>query len=180
MLMAIKKVSPNFRFSYIVFPAAILLLSLVLTAVFYPRLTVELGYHFQSNGSPDRWLNRNLIVLIMLIPQLILTLVAAGTTWGVSKLSSRSLPLQQTGVKTKIIILMGNMTALPQLVLSFAMLDIFGYNAYRIHIMPLWIFAVIVMVTGGIVLGVSFLRAAEDARKATKSLSPCDKLFHNL
>lgn len=166
--MAINKVSPNFRFSYIVFPAAILLLSLVLTAIFYPRLTADLGYHFQGDGSPDRWLNRNLIILVMLVPQLLLTLVAAGTTWGVTKLSSQSQPLQQTGVKTRIIMLMGNMTALPQLVLSFAMLDIFVYNVYRIHIMPLWIFAVIVMVAGGIVLGVFFFQAAKEARKATK------------
>ena len=166
--MAINKVSPNFRFSYIVLPSAILLLSLVITGIFYPRLTADLGYHFQGDGSPDRWMNRNLIVLIMLVPQFILTLTAAGTTWGVTKLSSRSQPLQQTGVKTRIITLMGNMTALPQLVLSFAMLDIFVYNAYQIHIIPLWIFAVIVMAAGGIVLGVSFLRAAKEVRRATK------------
>ena len=166
--MAINKAPPNFRLSYIAFPAGVLFISLVITAVFYPRLTVELGYHFQGDGSPDRWMNRNLIILIMLVPQLILTLTAAGTTWGVTKLSSKSPPLPQTGVKTRIIALMGNMTALPQLVLGFAMLDIYIYDAYRIHIMPLWIFAVIVMAAGGIVLGVSFLRAAKEARQATK------------
>ena len=51
---------------------------------------------------------------------------------------------------------MGNMVALPQIILSFAMLDIFSYNAYQTRIMPLWIFALIVMVLGGIVLGVFF------------------------
>lgn len=165
--MAIKKVSPAFRLSYIVFPASILLISLVLTAIFYPRLTVEIGYHFQGDGSPDRWLNRNRIILAMLIPQLILTLVAAATAWGITKLSAR-IPQQAIVKQERIFRLMGNMMALPQIVLSFAMLDIFVYNAYRIHIMPLWVFAVTVMAAGAVVLGIFFLRAARAARRATQ------------
>jgi hypothetical protein len=54
---------------------------------------------------------------------------------------------------------MGNMVALPQIVLGFAMVDIFVYNAYQIHLPPLWIFAVIFMVGGGIAIGVVFVRA---------------------
>ena len=168
LLMAINKVSPNFRFSYIAFPASILLLSLILTAVFYPRLTVDLGYHFQGDGSADRWLDRNRIVLMMLLPQLILTLVAVGTSWGVTKLSIR-VPQQVIIKQEGIFRLMGNMMALPQLVLSFAMLDIYIYDTYQIHIMPLWIFAVIVMAAGAIVLGTFFLRAARAARIAKQA-----------
>ena len=52
---------------------------------------------------------------------------------------------------------MGNMVALPQIILGFAMLDIFLYNAYQIDILPLWIFALIVLVLGGIILGVFFI-----------------------
>lgn len=167
LLMATKKISPTFHWGYIVLPLAVLLLSLVLTAIFYPRLSVDLGYHFQGDGSPDRWLNRNQIILAMLLPQLILTLVATTTTWGVTKLSAR-IPQQAVIKQERIFWLMGNMMALPQLVLSFAMLDIFIYNVYRIHIMPLWIFAVVVMAAGAIVLGIFFLRAARGARRATQ------------
>lgn len=160
--------TPAFRLGYIVFPVAILFLSLVLAAIFYPRLTAELGYHFQGDGSPDRWLNRNRIILAMLIPQLILTLVAVATTWGITRLSARLQLPQQTAInRERIFWLMGNMMALPQIVLSFALLDIFVYNAYGIHIMPLWIFAVIVMAAGGIVLGIFFRRAAWEARRTT-------------
>lgn len=63
---------------------------------------------------------------------------------------------------------MGNMMALPQIVLGFVMLDIFIYNSYRIHIMPLWIFAVIVMGAGVIVLGIFFLRAIRDVWRPTR------------
>ncbi len=162
-----RQLPPAFRLGYIVLPAGILLLSLVLSAIFYPRLTAELGYHFQGDGSADRWLNRDRIILVMLLPQLILTLVAAATTWGITKLSTR-IPQQAIIKQEGIFRLMGNMMALPQLVLGFAMLDIFIYDVYKIHIMPLWIFAVIVMAAGAIVLGVFFLRAARAARRATQ------------
>jgi len=63
----------------------------------------------------------------------------------------------ESTIARKILSLMGNMVALPQIILGFAMLDIFLYNAYQIDIMPLWIFAVIVLVLGGIILGVFFI-----------------------
>jgi len=58
---------------------------------------------------------------------------------------------------------MGNMVALPQLVLTFAMLAIFSYNSYGIYLMPLWIFALIVMGLGGIILGAVFFLALQQA-----------------
>jgi hypothetical protein len=59
--------------------------------------------------------------------------------------------------------LMGNMVALPQLVLAFAMLSIFSYNSYGLYLMPLWLFAVIVMGLGGLVLGALFFLAIQQA-----------------
>jgi hypothetical protein len=35
--------------------------------------------------------------------------------------------------------------ALPQLILLFAMLDIFVYNAYQTHILPMWLFLLVVL-----------------------------------
>jgi hypothetical protein len=54
---------------------------------------------------------------------------------------------------------MGNMIGLPQLIICFAMLDIFSYNAYGIHIMPVWIFALLVIGLGLIPLGMFFIQA---------------------
>jgi hypothetical protein len=67
-----------------------------------------------------------------------------------------------------MLLLMGNMVALPQLVLVFAMLAIFSYNSYGIYLMPLWIFALIVMGLGGVVLGIVFFLAVQQslARKS--------------
>ena len=63
---------------------------------------------------------------------------------------------------------MGNMVALPQIILCFAMLDIFSYNSYQMHIMPLWVFALIIMGLGGIILGIFFIRAIRRGWGATQ------------
>ncbi len=158
-----------FHWSYIILPVVILLLSIILTACFYHRLPAEPAYHFQSDGSPDRWLSRGTIILWILLPQLFLTLLAGAITWGITKLSALFRQPESTGIKPeRILLLMGNMIALPQLILCFAMLDIFSYNSYQIHIMPLWVFALIIMGLGGIILGIFFIRAIQQAWRATR------------
>jgi len=157
-----------FRWSYIILPLAILSLSIILTAYFYHQLSTEVAYHFKLDGSPDRWLSREMITIWLLAPQLLLTLVAGAITWGITKLGILSRQPENTLIKPeRILSLMGNMIALPQIVLCFAMLDIFSYNAYQIHIMPLWVFALIIMGLGGITLGIFLILAIRRAWRAT-------------
>ena len=151
---AVSKKGITFRWIYIILPVAILLLSIIFTAYFYRLLPGEVAYHF-SDGLPDGWMDRGAIVAWTLTPQIFLVLLAATIVFGVIKLGAL---FQRAGgspaVPGKILLLMGNMVALPQIIISFAMLDIFSYNAYQTHIMPLWLFSLIVMVAGGIVLGI--------------------------
>ncbi len=157
-----------FRWSYIILPLAILSLSIILTAYFYHQLSTEVAYHFKLDGSPDRWLSREIVTLWLLVPQLLFTLVAGAITWGITKLGILSKQPGSAWVKPEgILSLMGNMIALPQIILCFAMLDIFSYNAYQIHIMPLWIFALIIMGLWGIILGIFFILAIRRAWGAT-------------
>ena len=144
----------SFHWKYAILPVAILSLSIILTAFFYHLLPVEVAYHFED-GSPDKWMGRGATIAWMLIPQFFFALLAVVIVWGTTKLSARFPQAENVAVK-RVLSLMGNMVALPQVILGFAMLDIFSYNAYQTHIMPLWIFALIVMVLGGIVLGVFF------------------------
>ncbi len=135
-----------FHWGYILLPVLILIVSIILTAVFYHRLPVEVAYHFGADGSPDRWLSRGTIILWMLLPQLFLTLMAVAITWGITKLAARFRQPEGTWIKAeRVLLLIGNMIALPQVILCFAMLDIFSYNSYQIHILPLWVFALIIM-----------------------------------
>ena len=127
-------------------PLAILLLSILLSAYFYHLLPAEVAYHFELDGTPDRWLRRGTAVVWVLIPQLFLTLLAGATVLIITKLGS--FPRQTCGAWIKpegMLPLMGNMIALPQLIIFFAMLYIFSYNSYQIHIIPMWIFLLIIL-----------------------------------
>ncbi|MBM4447756.1 MAG: DUF1648 domain-containing protein [Chloroflexi bacterium] len=150
-----------FRWRYIALPLVLLILSIGLIIYFYPRLPQDLAYHFKD-GLPDRWLNRGAVIAWLLAPQSLLTGLGAAVVLGVMKLENR---VQLTADKRAetMLLLMGNMVALPQLVLTFAMLTIFSYNAYGVYLMPLWILAVIVMGLGGIILGVLFFLALRQA-----------------
>ncbi len=158
-----------FHWGYIILPVVILLLTIILTAYFYSRLPVEITYHFKSDGSPDKWLSRGAIILWMLLPQFFFTLLAGAITWGISRLSAVFWQPERTHIKLeRILLLMGNMVVLPQIILGFAMLDIFSYNSYQIHLMPLWVFALITMGLGGIILGIFFIQAMRQAWRASK------------
>jgi hypothetical protein len=152
----------TFRWTYIVLPALFLLISLILTAIFYPRLPAEAAYHFQ-NGSPDKWLGRGTLTVWLLVPQIILTLLGFAVVRA-ALLTARFWPAEGSPL-TGVLPVMGNIVALPQLILLFAMAHIFLYNAYQIKLIPLWVFAIIVMVLGGVILGIFFIRTARHIRR---------------
>ncbi len=158
-----------FRWRYVMLPVALLLLSILLSAYFYHQLPNEVAYHFKLDGSPDKWLSREMITLWLLVPQLLLTLVAGAITWGITKLGIIFRQPEATWINPeRILLLMGNMIALPQIILCFAMLDVFSYNSYQIHLLPLWVFTLIIMVIGGIILGIIFIRAMRRAWRTTR------------
>ena len=158
----------SFHWSYIILPLAILALAIILTAYFYHQLPTEAAYHFKLDGSPDRWLGRGMVTIWLLVPQLLLTLVAAAITCGITKLGILPRQPESAWIKPEgMLSLMGNMVALPQIILCFAMLDIFSYNAYQMHIMPLWVFALVIMGLGAIILGIFFILAIRRAWRAT-------------
>ena len=158
-----------FRWSYFILPAVIFLLAIILAVFFYPQLPAEVAYHFKPDGSPDKWLSREVILIWMLVPQLGLALLAGAIVWGIARLSTTFRDAEGNLKLERIISLMGNMIGLPQLIICFAMLDIFSYNSYGIHIMPIWIFALIVMGLGSIPLGIVFIQAIRRVVKPPSS-----------
>ena len=155
----------SFHWRYIILPSVILLFSIIMAAFFYPQLPGELAYHFTPDGAADRWQSREVVTAWLLIPQLFLTLLAAGITMGIARLRVISLKANGGINPESIISLMGNMIGLPQLILCFAILDIFSYNAYQIRLIPLWVFSLIVMGIGAIVLSLVFVSALRRANR---------------
>lgn len=158
-----------FRWKYISVPLAILLLTVILIAYFYHRLPASVAYHFNSDGLPDRWLNREVVAFGLLILQLFIVLAGAVLVWGMTRLGVRFRQTEGTAIEAgEILSVMGNMVGLPQAILCFATFDIFSYNSYQIHILPLWVFALVVAILGGIIIGVSFFLAIRRALKTSR------------
>jgi uncharacterized membrane protein len=152
----------NFKWTFVILPVALLFISLILTAIFYQQLPTQVAYHFQ-NDSPDRWLSRGAFAAWLLIPQLLFT-VLAFIVVRIILSSARYWPAENKLMR-RLLPVMGNMLALPQIILTFAMLDIFLYNAYDIRLIPVWVFTTIIMVLGVIILGTFFFQTIREARR---------------
>jgi hypothetical protein len=93
----------------------------------------------------------------MLFPQFFLAFIGVALS-GIGSIISRRYELSDISHIRRILMAMGNMVALPQIILIFAMLDIFLYNAYEIRFLPLWIIILIVLLIGTVILVIFFLR----------------------
>jgi uncharacterized membrane protein len=152
----------TFRWTFIILPIVLFFISLILTAIFYQQLPTEVAYHFKGD-SPDRWLSRGAFVAWLLIPQFFFTLLAFIVVRLVL-LSARYWPAENKLMR-RLLPVMGNMIALPQVILTFAMLDIFLYNTYEIRLISIWVFTTIIMALGVIILGVFFFQTIREARR---------------
>ncbi|RJQ39245.1 MAG: DUF1648 domain-containing protein [Dehalococcoidia bacterium] len=140
----------GFRFAYVIMPVLIFILSIAITAFFYPRLPADLAYSF--SGAADSYLSRGAGLFLMLGLQLLFALPLVGITLVINHLNrdNRSVTLDRT------LFIMGNIAAFPQLIVCFALADIFSYNLYDSHLAPLWLFAVIILASGTVFLGILF------------------------
>jgi uncharacterized membrane protein len=152
-----------FRWTYIVLPGAVLLIALVLAAVFYGQLPQETAYRF-SGGVPVSWLDRGGVLAWALGLQFVFFLLSLAITFLVTG-ASRRMQLTETPLIRTLFTIIGNVVALPQIIISYAMVDIILYNVYVKALPPLWAFALLVMLAGGIVLAALFARAFAQSRK---------------
>jgi Na+/melibiose symporter-like transporter len=152
----------SLRWTYIILPVSFLLVSLILTAFFYRLLPAEITYRLQGD-IPEKWMGRGALVLWMNLPQVVFFLLSLATVrlvlTGAHYWSADETPLNQ------LLPLMGNMVALPQLILLVVMLNLFLYNAYHVQMMPVWIIVVVIMAAGCIVLGIIFIRIIRRYRR---------------
>ncbi len=155
-----------FRWSYIALPLAFLVIAGALAAGFYAQLPATLAYRF-SDGAADTWLSRAALLTWTLVPQAFFALLAYGIV-RVVLVSTRYWPADNAPMRG-IITVMGNTLALPQIILAYAMVDIFLYNIYDIRLIPLWLFAIIILVAGGAVLAVFFARGIRHLRRLRAS-----------
>jgi uncharacterized membrane protein len=161
----IKETSKNigFRWAYIAAPAAVLLIAVVIAASLYGKLPQETAYRF-SGGVPVSRLDRAVFLAWALGLQLVFVLLALALTFSITS-AARRIQLAETPLNRMLFAIIGNIVALPQIIIAYAMLDIFLYNIYEKAFPPLWVFAVVVMFAGGVILAVFFARAVAQSRK---------------
>jgi uncharacterized membrane protein len=136
-------------------PLAFLVLSAIVAGIFYPQLPAEIAYHFQGNV-PDKTISSGALIAWMLIPQVFFILTGFAVV-RVVMMGARYAPPGETPFG-ELLPVMGNMLVLPQIVIFFIMLQIFLYNVFQTRIIPLWILPAVILVLGGVILAVIFMR----------------------
>ena len=155
--------SIGFRWAYIAAPAAVLLIAVIIAVSLYGKLPQETAYRF-SGGVVVSRLDRAVFLAWVLGLQLVFVLLALALTFSITS-AARRIQLAETPQNRMLFAIIGNIVALPQIIIAYAILDIFLYNIYEKALMSLWVFAVAVMFVGGVVLAVFFTRAVAQSRK---------------
>ena len=153
-----------FPWKAVIFPLAIFLLSIVMVVFFFNKIPVEAGSRFDPDGTPTAWTTRGTLIMWAILPQFMLALLAFVVSWGVSRIGSITRSKEGSGINLdNLLLVMGNMIALPQLILGFAMLNTFGYNAYQTRLVPLWAVILVTVVVGTVILGIFFITTIRKA-----------------
>ena len=144
------------RWSYFILPAAILLVSVIITIYFYGKLPHEVAWRL--NSADTTTISRFQIALWAIVPQILLTLLAMAITYGATKISNLFGQLSESGIKLNtVLMVMSNMVIIPQLVLIIAMIRIFSYNAFGTQISFIWWVSLAIILAGVVILSVFFV-----------------------
>ncbi len=139
-------------------PLGVLALSVVLILIFAPQLSQSIAYRFGSGGAPIAYTGKALFITLVLGGQLFLVLGGWLVGFSVDRVARSQLTPASRVRVNRIAGVIANFVVLPQLFIAFIMADLFSYNVSSVHLMPIWLFAVIVMVTGMIIISFFFVR----------------------
>lgn len=151
--MTAQKSSPlQFRTGFIVLPLAFFTISAVLAAAFWGSLPDEVYYRFTTGGDPGSSLvAKGSVVAVVLLIQAALLLLSFLLTWSLGRSRFFNENLKNFWFNpTKLLTLMGNMPAIVQVIIAYALLDIIIYHTQESHLVPLWLFALVTLVLGGV------------------------------
>lgn len=159
----------RFRIKYVALPLAVMLLAVVMVVWLYGRLPDAPALNFDNAGVGSDPTTRAGLALWALLPQVLLTLLSFTVVWGVTRIGNLGLMVSDAGMKlSTLLVIMGNMVAVPQLVLGLAVLNIFGYNVFETRLVPLVPVVLLIGAVGAVVLGVFFVRVIARALNVGK------------
>jgi uncharacterized membrane protein len=144
----------KFRVSFIALPLICLLLTVILSAIFYGQLPDKVIFRFDLHGNPsgDPIAKASLILLMVGI-QVLFTLIAFQSTSALGRVQVlRDNVDKFLFSPTRLLALMGNMPAIIQAIMVYILIDAIVYAKNADHIIPLWIFSVATLVIGGAIV----------------------------
>jgi uncharacterized membrane protein len=154
-----------FRLGYIAVSVFLFLFCLAVAAVVYPSLPESVAYRFNSAGVPTTFLLKAAFTAVMLGAQLFITLAVIGLAMGIVAFGRRMLGKSALAFNVHgMIWLMTNMLALPQIILAFILLDSSFYALQGSHIMTPWLFSLITVGLGSLVILFVFVQVFKQAR----------------
>ncbi len=160
-------VNLSFRLGYIALPGAVALTTIVFLAILYPSFPNELAYRFSSSGAPQSYIGRELFAVLMIVAQLVVVGFAAAAALFILRLARRMLKDSPAPIAPgRIIWLMANMLVLPQILIAFVALDAAYYANKTAHIMTPWLFSLLAIGVGTLVIIILFALSLNEARRA--------------
>ena len=158
----------RFRWQFALLPLAILGLTVVFAAIFYPQMPAEVAYNFRGEAAADSYFSRQFALGLMLSLQLILLFPVAAITWGATRIKLGEGAGDGLYFKVeRALLIVTNLIALPQSLSCFALADIFSYNVSGAHLPPLWFCGAVVFALGTIFLVVLFFKTVRQTEPTT-------------
>jgi uncharacterized membrane protein len=162
------KTGMAFEWKYITLPLIIFFISVIIAAIFFPQLPEQVAYRFNTDGLAESWMSRLGITAVMVGLQFV---IVAMVILVVKAIVSFGKTIEQTASNfnpDRFMLLIGNIAALPQLVLAVIMYDIFSFNVVEKHVLSLWLIILILVIIGAVILAAFFINALLRARKDKK------------
>ncbi|MDD4924435.1 MAG: DUF1648 domain-containing protein [Dehalococcoidales bacterium] len=158
----------TFEWKYITLPLIIFFISFIMAAIFFFQLPDQVAYRFTADGNAESWMGKTAITAIMLglqfvIIVMVILIVKAIVGFGQA--------IEQTSPNfnpDRFMLLIGNIAALPQLVLAVVMFDIFSFNVVDKHVLSIWLIILILAISGALILTAFFIKAFIQTHKANK------------
>jgi uncharacterized membrane protein len=162
------KTGLTFEWKYITLPLIIFFISVIIAAIFFPQLPNEVAYRFNSEGVAESWMSRMGITATMIGLQLFIIALVILVVRGIVNFGKAIEQTSSNFNPDRFMLLIGNIAALPQLVLAIVMFDIFSFNITEKHVLSIWLIILILAIIGAIILTVFFINALANARRVKK------------
>ncbi|MCL2140552.1 MAG: hypothetical protein FWH42_02575 [Dehalococcoidia bacterium] len=158
---------PAFRISFVIAPATLAVFAIILSACVFGALPASIDYRFTSEGVGRNSMSSIIFVLVLSAIQVICAIIAWGTVSIIVRLSHNYFRDEAPLFKLDgFIMLMSNMVLLPQVILSYFMLDTYIYALWEKHLIPVTTFAFAVIIIGSLIILSTFIWLVSSARNS--------------